>query len=97
MAKPIKARYATDAEPVWLVWEHDGNRDEEDAREVQAHEADDAAEAYAEAADSEGEYLFLDSGGVEVRVRRKGGDGPPLRFTVWGESVPTYRTRAVTT
>lgn len=79
---------------VFLVWETDGGRPEEDAREVQAFDAKEAAEDYAEETDRGGDYTVIGGAEMTVLVRRKDDpDAEPKRFVVTGETVPQYSAR----
>jgi len=77
----------------WLVWEP-GCREEVDAIEVIAADAEQAAADYAEWSDGQGDYDILDGNEATVHVRRAAvADGTIHRFTVTGESVPVYHAR----
>jgi len=81
------------ADTTWLVWEPDQGGTEEDAREVRATSAEQAACDYAEDVDADG-YAILGGCSATFHVRKESG-GPEQRFTVTGESVPQYTARAL--
>lgn len=73
----------------FLAYDPD-NCTEDDAHEIEALDAEDAAEQYAESSDRQSaEYTYAREGGV-VMVRAKGFDEPWVRYEVTGESVPQY-------
>ena len=78
----------------FLAYDPD-NCAEDDAHEIEALDAEDAAEEYANSSDRRSfEYTYARNGGT-VMVRAKGFDEPWVRFEVSGRTVPVYHaTRA---
>lgn len=75
----------------WLVWRDDET--EEEAREVYAFDAEEAAEDFAEVTDAEdSDYTIMNNGGGTVLCVRSAlvTNAPVERFRVFGESVPQY-------
>jgi hypothetical protein len=79
--------------PTWRVFDAD-YCEEEDAKEVCARDAKDAAIKYADRFDSDHhEYGILQHG---ITVTVIGPDGARTRFNLTGESVPSYWAEEVT-
>lgn len=80
--------------PQWLVRcpEYDGDEGfDEDARKYYAHDAQAAAEKWAERYDSDGDYTIVSGDAPTVYVKKVGEpDDTQLKFVVHGESVPQY-------
>ena len=77
---------------VWRVWRPDESATEDDAREVEAFDAAQAAEDYAEWDDSQNaDYAIVNGSGALISVR--GPDGSLATFKVTGEAVPQYTAR----
>lgn len=90
----IDLRPYRDRASIFLVWSDDETDD--DAREVRAADAEEAAEDYAEWDDmNSAEYTILKGSEVTVNVCPKGG-GETVRFVVSGEAVPQYTAREAT-
>ena len=82
--------------PRWRVWCPDEGETAEDARTFYGRGADDAAEKWAEDDDSQSTEYRIVSGKREPVVcvqSVEGGD--VLRFSVAGESVPSYTAREI--
>jgi len=94
--KLIDMRPWADAGTTWLVWEPEQGGTQEDAREVRATSAQQAAEDYAAWADSRGaDYTIVTSGSAATYHVREESGGPEQRFVVTGEIVPQYTARAL--
>ena len=80
--------------PVYLVWCDSDGETEADAVEVRATDAEDAAESMAETQDADSaEYSIV--GGQDATFTVKAPGGTVTRWTVSGESVPSYSAREV--
>ena len=76
---------------LFLVWEPDQSETEEDAREVEASDAETAAEDRAEEVDSNGDYTIVGGSEATFHVRPKDDPSAPVEvYVVTGESVPQY-------
>ena len=86
----VSLQYHT-CDPVFKCWVQD-NEEEEDATEIRAYEAEEAARDYAEQYDGDtaGECWF--SGDFEIIVNTLDKDENLKRFEVTGELTPYYRT-----
>jgi hypothetical protein len=80
---------------VFLVWRPENGETEEDAREVEALDAETAAEDFAEWDDSQGDYTIVRGSDATLHVRPRDG-GDVERFQVSGEAVPQYSARVLT-
>lgn len=74
--------------PVWEARMH-ATKWEEDWSEVHAHDAEDAASAFAKQYDQNGDYIIIQFGGAVIEVRKRGEEGAFL-IDVTAESVPQY-------
>ena len=79
---------------VFLVWRPELDETEEDAREVFAVDAEQAAEDFAEWDDADGDYTIVRGGDATLHVRAKDKPGAAEVFVVSGETVPQYTARA---
>lgn len=78
----------------YKVWSPDHGSVEDDATEIEAADAEDAAKEWAERDDcNSADYLIVRGNDALVHVRAP--DGSLHRFMVSGESVPVYRARAL--
>jgi hypothetical protein len=78
---------------VWCLTLHQG---EEDARVIEAFDAEEAAEKWAEHEDSwSADYWIVGGEEARVMVQRSDGGGA-VEFVVTGESRPAYTADAVT-
>jgi hypothetical protein len=78
----------------YVVWCLDDEETENDARTIEAYDAETAAETWAERDDYQSaEYRIV--GGTDVTVCVKDEEGTVLRFRLSGESVPSYTAREV--
>lgn len=76
---------------VFLVWRPDWSETEEDAREVEASDAETAAEDRAEEHDSGGDYDIVGGSDAIYHVMPKDDPAAPVEvYTVTGETVPQY-------
>lgn len=93
----IKLRPWEKPSPVWLVWRPEDGEVEADAREIEAHDAEQAAEDFAEWDDTNSaEYAIVKGQDATVLVREKCSVfGPTRRFQVRGEAVPSYSAKEV--
>jgi hypothetical protein len=82
---------------VFLLWRPENGETIADAREVEAHDAEDAAEDWAEYDDSYSvEYMIVRGNDATVCVReRDNQDAPVQTFVVSGKTVPQYTAREV--
>lgn len=79
----------------YVVWCPDHCESEDDARAIEAHDAEDAAEKWAEKDDCESaEYAIVGGDAVEVRVRDVE-SAAMSAFEVSGESIPSYHAKEV--
>lgn len=74
--------------PQWYVWQAEDPRD--DATQIAGHDAQDAAERWAERDDAKGDYCIVGGSDATVCVAPVAAEGPVLRFRVAGETVPKY-------
>ena len=87
--------------PTWLVyhqgWHGNGPDPEwEEASVIYARDAREAAEAYAEMSDGNGDYTIVGGSPATVLVRSRDDDESLVKcFEVEGEAVPSYRAREV--
>ncbi len=81
--------------PTWLVWcpEMDSSRD--DAKEIRASDAENAAKRWARDFDSNGDYDIVRGAEYVVHVGTLDEDEKVQKFTVRGETVPEYYAEAV--
>lgn len=94
MSAVIKLRSWEKPAPVWLCWEPDQGGTEEDAHEVEAYDAEQAAEDYAEWSDiNSADYTILRGSGATICVRGREPGAPVERYVVTGETVPEYTAR----
>lgn len=76
----------------YVVWRPDYEQTREDGREIEAHSPQAACEKWAEQDDSRSaDYLIVRGNSAEVMVAELGSSLPPFRYSVSGESVPSYR------
>jgi len=80
---------------VWRVWRSDEGSTEDDAREVRASDAEQAAEDFAEWDDSQSAEYSI-ARGNEALISVRGPDGSLSTFKVEGEYVPHYIARETT-
>ena len=79
--------------PKWKVREEDFH-DKDEWISIFAHDETSAAEFYAERADREGDYTFINGSDAEVWVKKP--DSPVIfKFNISAESIPTYRANEV--
>jgi hypothetical protein len=82
--------------PEWIAWNRDCHGDDPaEGDRVFAHDAEAAAEKWAEIYDQD-DYPLMSGGDAEVVITPANGEGEPKRFTVYGESSPTYYAREIT-
>ena len=90
----IKLRSWEKKSPVWRVWVPDRGETEDDAHEIEASDAEQAAEDFAEWDDMRSaDYLFVRGNEAVVHVQGKESGSPVCRFRVSGEAVPSYTAR----
>lgn len=78
----------------FIVWcEDSGDSGPEDGDEIEAFDAESAAEEWAEREDSDGDYWVCRDGGVAVIVRDE--SGVDHKIKVWGEATITYHSRKI--
>lgn len=76
----------------YVVWRPDYEQTREDGREIEAYCPQAACELWAEQDDSRSaDYLIVLGNSAEVMVAELGSSLPPFRYSVSGESVPSYR------
>lgn len=82
--------------PRWEVLVPDYHGDDwEDAVTVFAHDAESAAEEYADTMDSESDYEICSGGAAFAKVRAVGSE-EETSFVITGEMVPQYRASETT-
>lgn len=74
----------------FLVWCPDMGSEREDACVIEAHDAESAAQEWAEEEDCNSAEYSIVSGREEPTVCVAEGDGPEQQFRVSGEAVPHY-------
>lgn len=82
--------------PKWLVYDPDCG-DVDDAREIHAYDAEDAAEKFCDLSDcGSAEYEYLMDGGCDLVIVMpgEGNEGEGGRFCVSAESRPSYSARS---
>ena len=80
--------------PIWLVWAPERGETEADARGIEALDAGQAAEDFAEWDDNNSaEYSVARGEEITVHVRGTDLGAEVQRFRVSGEYVPSYMTR----
>ena len=78
----------------YVVWRPDYDQTIEDGRVVEALCPEYAVQQWAQRDDCESaDYLIVRGNDAEVMVSELGSSLPPLRYSVSGESVPSYRAR----
>ncbi len=83
------------ANPVWLVWRPEQDETEGDARGIEAWDAEQAAEDWAEHDDQGGDYTIVGGDSATLSVRPRDDASAPVEvFVVSGETVPQYSARA---
>ena len=76
----------------YVVWRPDYDQTREDGREIEALCPQYAAQEWAQRDDYESaDYLIVRGNSAEVLVAELGSSLPPFRYSVSGESVPSYR------
>jgi hypothetical protein len=76
----------------YVVWRPDYDQTREDGRVIEAVGPNYAAEEWALRYDCESaDYLIVSGNSAEVLVAEVGSSLPPFRYSVSGESVPSYR------
>ena len=76
----------------YVVWCPDWEQTREDGRRIEAHSPSNACEQWAQREDAEGaDYLIVRGESVELMVAELGSSLAPFRYSVTGESVPSYR------
>jgi len=79
----------------FLVWCPDMGAEREDASEIEAHDAESAAQEWAEEEDCYSAEYSIVSGRETPVVCVAEGDGPEQQFRVSGEAVPQYYATAI--
>lgn len=83
--------------PAFLVWCEEQGATEDDAETIHAHDAEDAAEKWADRDDrSSAEYLIVAQKWEPTVTVKDQRDGEMKRFIVTGEAVPSYSATEVT-
>lgn len=79
----------------FFVWCPEQGSERDDACEIEAHDAESAAEKWAEEDDADSAEYMIFRGSEKPTVCVAEGDGPEQRFIVRGESLPCYYATAV--
>jgi hypothetical protein len=76
----------------YVVWRPDYGQTREDGRILEAHSPAAACEQWAQREDANSsDYLIVRGNSAELIVAELGSSLPPFRYSVSGESVPSYR------
>lgn len=91
MSKPINMRPWAKPGDIFRVWRPEHDETEADAREIEAHDSESAAEDWAEYDDHGGDYAIVGGSEATLHVRRTNDEAAEdVVFVVMGESVPQY-------
>ena len=75
----------------YVVWRPEYGQTRDDGREIEAHSPQAACETWAELDDNESAGYLIECGNsAEVMVAEAHSSLPPFRYSVSGESVPSY-------
>jgi hypothetical protein len=98
MQKDVMATMSSRRRTTYRVWCPDRGATKEDGRRIVAYNAERAATAWAEWDDaSSADYTIVGGTPADVVVAEEHDGAPEHRFTVFGESRPTYRALARST
>ena len=76
----------------YVVWRPDYGHSIQDGTTIEAHSPSAACEEWAEREDASGaDYLIVRGDSAELMVAELGSSLAPFRYSVSGESVPSYR------
>ena len=76
----------------YVVWRPDYGQTIDDGKTFEAHSPSAACEQWAQRDDADSaDYLIVRGNSAEVMVSELGSSLPPFRYSVSGESVPSYR------
>jgi hypothetical protein len=76
----------------YVVWRPDYEQTREDGKVIEAHSPSAACEKWAEREDADSaDYLIVRGNSAELMVAELGSSLPPFRYSVSGETVPSYR------